>query len=97
MFLHHQLLVRPCKSAQIAQVGGSKNITPLPSNVRLLYNRVPNYVNAGSVKEFTNEQIGNMDMEALDYVFADDWLLDKWDTSEEYQEEEQPVEQPATE
>ncbi|MFM7989448.1 MAG: hypothetical protein ACKPKO_60050, partial [Candidatus Fonsibacter sp.] len=77
--------------------GDPKNITPLLSNVRLLYKRDPNYVNEGSVKEFTNEQIGNMDMDALDYVFADDWFKDKMDTFDEYPEEEQPVEQSATE
>ncbi|MFM7985232.1 MAG: hypothetical protein ACKPKO_38530, partial [Candidatus Fonsibacter sp.] len=61
-WLHHQLLVCPCKSVRRAQLGGSQNITPLPSNVRLLYKRIPNYVNAEYVndteyvKEFTDEE-----------------------------------------
>jgi hypothetical protein len=70
---------------------------PLPSNVRLLYKIIPNSENAEYVKEFTDEQIGNMDMEALDYVFADDWFLNLLDNFHEYPPATESEQQPATE
>ena len=78
--------------------GNPKNIAPLPSNVRLLYKRDPKYEYEGSVKEFTDEQIGNMDMDALGYVFLDNWFSDKWVTiSEPPEKKEEEEQQPATE
>ena len=76
----------------------NNNITPLPSNVRLLYKRDPNYEHKGSVKEFTDEEVGNMDMETLGYAFVDKWFSDKWETiSEPPRMKEEEEQQPATE
>ncbi|MFM7979091.1 MAG: hypothetical protein ACKPKO_07210, partial [Candidatus Fonsibacter sp.] len=74
-------------------------IKTIPSNVRLIYKRNPDYINAEYVKEFTDdEEIGNIDMEALDYIDAVAWFADLWGTVAEYPPEAQPVEeQPSTE
>ena len=51
-------------------------ITPLPAWICLLYRNIPNYTNAEYFNEFTVEEVGNMDMEALDYFFAAEWYQD---------------------
>ena len=57
-----------------------------------------NIEHEGSVKEFTDEEIGNMDMDALGYAFVDNWFSDKWETiSEPPEMKEEEEQQPATE
>ncbi|MFM7989670.1 MAG: hypothetical protein ACKPKO_61195, partial [Candidatus Fonsibacter sp.] len=47
-------------------------ITPLPQNIRLLYKRIPRYTNTSYFREFTYEEVRNMNLDELDYSYAVD-------------------------
>ena len=42
-------------------------ITPLPRNIRLIYKRILRYTNTSYFKEFTYEEVRNMNLDELDY------------------------------
>ncbi|MFM7983572.1 MAG: hypothetical protein ACKPKO_30025, partial [Candidatus Fonsibacter sp.] len=53
-------------------------ITPLPRNIRLIYKRILRYTNTSYFKEFTLEEVRNMNLDELDYTYAVYEFKNRW-------------------
>ena len=54
-------------------------ITPLPEGVCLLYRDIPDIEPEAHIGEFTVEQVESMDLEALDYMYATELLIELYE------------------
>ena len=65
-------------------------ILRLPDGYKLIYKRIPDYGNEEYVKIFSDEELGNIDMETLDYINIVKWFADIWEAVSQQASEADP-------
>jgi hypothetical protein len=65
-------------------------IIPLPGRYKLIYKHIDGYMHDEYVKKFSDEELANIDMEALDYINIVEWFADIWEAVSQQASEADP-------